>query len=469
MTGPDALAAHRQGRPQPTEGIPDQALPDQALPADPSAPVPGTSQRAAADARRPGVDGALPDWRLSERLAWVRRFRRGVVRAMGELADAALREVHKPRFETLVSDLVPLLSSCRWHERHAAGVLRRRRLVGQSLWQLGQRHHVQRMPLGRVGIIATWNYPVQLLGVQLVQALVAGNRVVVKPSERCPGVHGRLLAIAQDAGLPEGALAVLEATRRAGAAMVEREPLDHLVFTGSTAVGRTIAQTLGGRLVPSTLELSGQDSALVLADADVALAARAIAAAVRLNAGQTCMAPRRVLVEAGVAGAFMDRLDAHLAQAGPLRLCDGSACRPRAVRCEPDDPLVLGERFEPTLAVVACPSLEAMLSLHQGLGPHLATSIYTRRIDRALGLIERMQAGTVTINDSVIPTAHPGAPLPARGESGWGVSRGELGLLAMTRPVHVSTTRRRLRLPTDEPPPEQARRLWALVRWWYGR
>lgn len=411
----------------------------------------------------------VPDWPLAERLAWVRRFRRSVVAGRDELIALAGEEVRKAAFETLVSDLVPFLSSCKWHERHAGRVLRPRRLRGGSVWQVGQRHWVRREPLGLVGIIATWNYPVQLLGVQLVQAVVAGNAVVVKPSERCPKTQGRLLEMAREAGLAEGVLRVRPASREAGASMLEREPLDHLVFTGSTEVGRVIAQTLGARLIPSTLELSGRDSAIVLDDADLALAARSIGAAVRLNAGQTCMAPRRVLVDAKVGDRFVALLRAEVSKGGPLTACDGSACEARVEVCKANDALVAGDHFGPTVAVVACETWERLVEIHRGLGQHLATSVFTRDVARARTLAGVLAAGTVTINDAVIPTAHPGAPLPALGESGWGVSRGELGLLAMTRPMHVSVTRRRVRVPTDPPSVGQAARVGRFVRWWYGR
>ncbi|MEQ8317610.1 MAG: aldehyde dehydrogenase family protein [Phycisphaerales bacterium] len=417
-----------------------------------------------------GPSGGSPaSWLLRERLEWIRRFRRSVVEHQDNLIDLAADEVRKDPFETLVSDLVPLLSSCKWHERHARRVLRPQRIRGASVWQIGQRHRLHREPLGLVGIIATWNYPVQLLGVQLVQALVAGNRVVVKPSERCPKTQAKLLEIAGDAGLPEGTLRALEATREAGAAMLRDEPLDHLVFTGSTAVGREIAAAVGPRLIPSTLELSGRDSAFVLRDADVRLAARSIGAAVRLNAGQTCMAPRRVLVDAGVADEFTTLLEAEVAKSGPLTDCGGNQATPTVERCLAGDELVTGDHFGPAIAVVSCDSVERMLEVHRGIGQHLATSIFSRDTAEARALARRLGAGTVTINDTIIPTAHPGAPLPALGDSGWGLSRGELGLLAMTRPVHVSMTSRRVRVPTDPPEAKQVEQVKKFIRWWYGR
>ena len=141
------------------------------------------------------------------------------------------------------------------------------------------------MPLGRVLVIATWNYPVQLLGIQLVQAVLAGNRVVVKPSERAPKTQARLIALAVEAAeaVPSmrGVIESRPATRGEGQRLVAEEQFDHVIFIGSTAVGRAIAEVCAARLIPTTLELSGSDSAIVFADADARAAARAGAAAAR--------------------------------------------------------------------------------------------------------------------------------------------------------------------------------------------
>ena len=229
---------------------------------------------------------------------------------MPRLQAISRDELDRPEFETLVTDLVPLLDACRWHERRARRVLKARRLRGGGVWRIGQRHEVRRRPLGRVAIIATWNYPYQLLGVQLVQAIVAGNSVVVKPSERSPRAHGALLDIARSSGLPEHRLLWTAATREDGRRLLEEGGFDHVVFTGSTEVGRAIASALSESLTPSTLELSGSDSAVVLGDADAVLAARSVHYALAVNAGQTCMAPRRVIVEEAVFEAVLRRTQA---------------------------------------------------------------------------------------------------------------------------------------------------------------
>src|SRR5262249_30069935 len=145
------------------------------------------------------------------------------------------------------------------------------------------------------GIIGTWNYPVLLNGVQIVQALTAGNGVLWKPSEVAPASAAALGGLFKQAGFPEGVLHVLPATREGGRALAEAE-IDHVVFTGAEPTGRQLAAALGRRLVTSTLELSGCDAMFVLDDADVSMAVRAAWWGATLNRGQTCLAVRRAFV-----------------------------------------------------------------------------------------------------------------------------------------------------------------------------
>lgn len=445
---------------------------------------------------------------ISERVGWVRRFRDRLVRNIEPLVELVADETHKPKAEAVTADLAPLLASCRWHERYAAGVLRPRRAPGTPLWLRAAHCRLTREPLGRVGIIATWNYPVQLLGVQLVQSLVAGNTVVVKPSERAPRTQSLVLDLAEDTGLPSGTLSRRDATPDEGRRMILEDHLDHLVFTGSTRTGREIARAAAERLLPTTLELSGNDSAIVLADADPVLAARSIWFAVTVNGGQTCMAPRRALVDRRIYERFLAELAPLVASAVPRRLIDvaaaercnelcraaidaggrslsgfleppaGSVIRPAAiVDCPASAALVEGDHFGPVLAVVAVDDLEQALAIHgrhelDGEAQHLACSIYTRMkgpIERSLPthIAQRLGSSFITINDSVIPQAHPATAIAGRGASGWGASRGEAGLLAMTRPVAVAWTGRLFRTPTDPPTPDQTRRLTSLIAWLY--
>jgi len=429
-----------------------------------------------------GLSGAHSPPSLAHRRRWIERFRLSVLDRLEPLVDLVEDEVGKPRHEIVTTEILPLVASCRWHERNLDRLLRPRGLGLGAWWLTGQRHREHREPLGRVAIIATWNYPVQLLGIQLLQAIAAGNEVVVKPSERAPRTQEYLLWLARDAGLSERQLTWIDATRAAGEALLMTERFDHILFTGSTEVGRDIARLGATTLTPTTLELSGQDSAFVLEDCDAALAAKAIWNAVTMNAGQTCMAPRRALVEVGAYGAFLAALaplaaaargvnlidegaatrchelsrSAHDAGArslsGVLEAPEGRRFRPLAmVDCPESAALVDGDHFGPVLAVVPIASVKAGLTIHHRVGKHLATSIFTRSRHRVEELRRLLGSSLITVNDAVVPSAHPGASIGGRGESGWGVSRGREGLLALTRAVVVSRTPSLLRLPTDPP------------------
>ncbi|MEL6311732.1 MAG: aldehyde dehydrogenase family protein, partial [Pseudomonadota bacterium] len=199
----------------------------------------------------------IPDF--ADRVQAVKRFRALLAHHADDLVRLMGEEIHKPEFEALASDVLPLLASCTWHIKHAKRVLRDRKPPGKPPWLLGVSHRVARRPLGRVAIIATWNYPVQLVGVQIVQAFVGGNDIIVKPSERSPQTQELLLDLAEQAGIP---IDRVPATRAAGETLVRDESFDHLLFTGSTTVGKAIARVLAERLIPSTLELSGNDSAV---------------------------------------------------------------------------------------------------------------------------------------------------------------------------------------------------------------
>src|SRR5262249_36118392 len=184
------------------------------------------------------------------------------------------RDGRKPEGGGRGRDRRPLAAGGRFREGTAERLLRPRRVPRgeRPLWLWGQSDTVHRRPRGVVGVLGTWNYPLFLNGVQLAQALTAGNAVVFKPSEVAPASAAELHRLFVQAGFPEALVGVLHATRAAGAELVEAD-VDHVVFTGSAATGRVVAARLGARLVSSTLELSGCDAQLVLADADVTLAA----------------------------------------------------------------------------------------------------------------------------------------------------------------------------------------------------
>ena len=407
---------------------------------------------------------------VSARLESVARLRRLLVRDADRLGEVVQRELHRPAAEVLATDILPTADAYRFLQQQAGRILRPRSisLWCRPLWLFGQSDAVHRRAHGIVGIIGTWNYPIFLNGIQIVQALTAGNGVLWKPSELMPETAQRLHALFLEAGYPAELIQRLPATREAGPALVEAE-IDHLVFTGSATVGRRIAARLGERLISSTLELSGCDAMFVLGDADVKLAARAAWFGATLNKGQTCLAVRRVFVESSVYSAFVDAmrpfaekapaarlaLSAQIDQAeklivdaesqgarllNPARPAPGNGTMTPAVLVDANPTMGICREatFAPVTAIVPFAEMDQALAMNAQCEYGLGASIFTANPIAAERLAAQLAVGTVTVNDVIAPTGHPATPFGGRGASGWGVTQGEEGLLAMTAPQVVS-------------------------------
>lgn len=431
---------------------------------------------------------AQPAWAdapVRQRLQPVTAFRRLLVTEQARLCRAIAADVGKSEAETIGSELLPVADACRFLEREAAGLLRPRRVPSRSRprWLLGQSDTVYRRPRGVVAVIGTWNYPLLLNAIPIVQALTAGNAVVWKPSEHTPAFAELLGELLRQAGFPPPLGQVLPATRDLGPVLAEAA-VDHVVFTGSAAVGRRLAARLGERLVSSTLELSGCDLQLVLADADLDLAARAAWFGATLNRGQTCIAVRRALVHRSLYSAFCDRLralavperryplrlPAQLEQArrlvedalqGGARLLagdvrDGDALPLVLVEVRPEMAICREASFAPLLAVLPFDTVDEALAMDRLCPYALGASIFTRQRALAEAVAARLRAGSVCVNDVIVPTVHPALPFGGTAASGWGVTRGAEGLLAMTVPQAVSRRAGRFRPYYDTDPAKQA-------------
>ena len=408
---------------------------------------------------------------VRERLRPVRALRHLLATECDALCDAAARDLGKSTEETLAGDLLPLAAACKFLERRAAGLLRPRRVSSRlrPLWLSRQSDVVYRRPRGVVGIIGTWNYPLFLNGTQMAQALAAGNAVLWKPSEVAPSVAAALLAHFHRAGFPADLVQMLEPTRDAGPALTDAA-VDFVVFTGSANVGRRVAAHLADRLVPAALELSGCDAQFVLDDADLNLAAKAAWFGATANRGQTCVAVRRAFVDRSLYLPFCDLLQVMLLEVGMMRLALANSAEQakRLVRravsegaraltageTDSDDPNVFAPTvvmdakpemdlcreatFAPLLAVMPFDRLDDALRMNEQCPYGLGASIFTRNTARAEELAPRLRAGMVTINDVILPTAHPATPFGGRGDSGYGVTQGAEGLLEMTVPQVVS-------------------------------
>ena len=374
---------------------------------------------------------------LRKRLRFVRSFRHLLARRAASLARAAAEVSGRPVAEKLVSEILPLADACRWLERNAARTLATRYFGrrGRPLWLQGASFEVQRQPFGIVLVIGPGNYPLFLPAVQAMHALVAGNAVFLKPAPGAWDVAWAFAKLARFAGLEPALLTVLPETVEAARGAIAHG-VDKVVFTGSSENGRDVLSELATSNTPAVMELSGQDAVLVLADADVSLVVRALSFGTRWNGGATCIAPRRVIAAEPLAS----DLRAQMYRAGILAL--------------PVEEVASEEA-----------ALRRLAASRFGLG----VSIFSRDIARARSLAARISCGFVLVNDLIVPTADPRMPFGGVRESGFGVTRGEEGLLEMTFPHVVVVRQGRSRPHFDELRADDERLFASYIQAAHGR
>lgn len=423
-----------------------------------------TIETALSDAR-----DAARSWRgtttgLRARLAY--RVRRLIAARAGELAESV--GPIRPLAETLSAEILPLAEAAAFLARRAPALLAPRRLGwrGRPIWLFGVDAELRREPCGVVLILGPSNYPLFLPAVQALQALVAGNAVCVKPAPGCSAPMDRFADLLAEADLPPGLLQILPDDTATGVAAAAA-PFDRIVLTGSAATGRAVLRAAAENLVPSTMELSGNDAVFVLPGADLARVAAALAYGVSLNGGATCIAPRRVFLPSDMMDPLAEALRTRLAAwpeqnrprnsraaarlaelaaaaiAGGARRIpapDGRTSPLLLAGANPDMELLREDVFAPWLAFVPVRDAEAALAAAERCPYALGAAIFGPE-STARAFAGRVRAGSVCINDVIVPTADPRLPFGGRGQSGFGVTRGAAGLLEMTVVKTVSCRR----------------------------
>src|SRR6516164_205712 len=235
---------------------------------------------------------AWADLGLKRRLAILRKFQRNLHARKSDIAAAITREAGKPLAEALVTEVLVVLDAARFLIDNAHGLLRDEPLPHGNLATKLKKGRLVREPHGTIGIISPWNYPFSIPATETLAALVAGNAVVLKPSELTPLVALELASLLHASGVPQDVFQVVIGEGAAGAALVHA-PIGKLIFTGSVGTGKRIAAAAAERLLPVVLELGGKDPMLVLDDADVDVASSAAVWGAFVNAGQACLSVER--------------------------------------------------------------------------------------------------------------------------------------------------------------------------------
>ena len=450
-------------------------------------------------ARRAGAAwSSLP---VRQRLKVVREIRHRLAEQMDDLA-ATVTLPSRRVAETLAAEILPLADACRFLEREAEALLAPRPLGrrGRPFWLSGSAVELWREPFGVVLILGPSNYPLLLPGVQALQALVAGNAVLLKPGRGASEAARRLTRLMAEAGVPDGLVTLLdedpETAREAISAGV-----DKVLLTGSSGTGEQVLGDLAASVTPATLELSGCDAVFVRQDADLGLLARALLFGATFNGSFTCIAPRRVFVHRAVQAELESRLASELAEVAPSTVSreiavslrratqaalDGGArlacgeipavgvlgevrLRPLVLAdVESSMEIVQSDLPAPLLSLIPVGSEEEALVLDRDCPFHLGASIFGDA-EAARALAERIDAGVVVINDLIVPTADPRVPFGGRGASGFGVTRGAEGLLELTRVKAVIRRGGKFRPHFEPSTPEQENLMRSFVRLGHSR
>src|SRR5467141_5250183 len=257
---------------------------------------------------------------IRDRSAKLRGLRERMMASRNELADAVVRESGKPRVEALFADIFVALDSAEYWSRNAASVLRTRRVPHHSTAAKAKHGYLVYDSLGVMAIISSWNYPLAIPLSQIIPAVAAGNAVVCKTSDFTPQCGALIEKLFLDAGFPKDLVIIVQGGGEVGQALIDADP-DKILFTGSVATGRRVAETCAKRLIPTVLELGGKDAMIVLADADLDVAASAAVWGSYTNCGQVCLSVERLFVEHSVSDEFAVRC---VAKTKKLRLGPGN-------------------------------------------------------------------------------------------------------------------------------------------------
>ena len=442
---------------------------------------------------------------IGKRLRIIRAARHEIASSAEELAALVPLELpgslHRSVADTLAAEVLPLAEACRFLEREAAFILapRREGTHARPFWLGGVSVEIRREPLGVVLVIGPRNYPLFLSGVQVIQALAAGNAVLWKPAAGGASVANALRLILVSSGLDPALLQVLGSAPEVAANAIHAG-VDKVFLTGSAQSGQMVLHELAKTLTPSVMELSGCDAVFVLEGADMARVAAALVFSQRLNGSATCMAPRRIFVTPSVANALCGQLASALDQLAPVpvpnktrtllrellgeaRLFgakvlldgtdvaaedDGSLYATLVTGVAPEMGIAQTDIFAPVLSVIQVAGTEEALAAYARC-PYSLTAAVFGPARSAEQLAAWIPAGTVIVNDLIIPMADPRASFGGRGRSGFGVTRGREGLLEMTvvkTLIKQSSRSRRAYEPTT---PEHVDFFSGILRMVHGR
>ncbi|MBI4042522.1 MAG: aldehyde dehydrogenase family protein [Deltaproteobacteria bacterium] len=422
-----------------------------------------------------------------------------IVRRADEIAEVISSETGKPRIEAMAAEIAPVVYALRYWRKRAAKVLKPKTIPLRFL--VYKKSYLTFYPLGVVGLIAPWNYPFAIPMGDMTMALIAGNSILLKPSEQTPLVGKLIASLFKEADFPEGVVSVLFGGGDTGAALIGAG-VDKIVFTGGGSTGRRVMAMAAETLTPVTLELGGKDPMIICEDADLELAVEGALWGGMSNAGQTCAGVKRIYIARKIAEPFIEALvkraerlrlgvpaDDHVVDVGAIvlerqidlyrsQLADAEAqgakilCGGRewsayhkgrffaptvVVHVQGNMRLVREETFGPILAVDEVDSVEEAIDKANDSELGLCASVWSRDINRAKRIAERLEAGTVVINDCTFTHALVETPWGGVKKSGFGRVHSDEGLKEFVNWRHINYNRGG----------RAGNTLWGRAFWWF--
>ena len=422
---------------------------------------------------------ALPGWRAmdaADRGLLLLKLADAIERNADELAVLEARDTGHPLRDTRNLD-VPRTVRC---YRYFGGMADKFEGFVPPVYP-GFLNYVEREPVGIVGQIVPWNFPLMFTAWKLAPALAAGNCVIMKPAELTPLSSLRIAELIREVGFPPGVVNILPGYgHTAGARLAEHPEVGKLSFTGSTQTGQNIVRMSAGNLKKLQLELGGKGANIVFEDANIAAAVNGAAWAIFHNQGQACIAGSRLILHEAIVDEFLERfiglarsirlgdpLDPST-EMGPLTskehqqrvlayckvavdeggeiltggkapsdpaLADGCFVEPTVVRAKPTDRICQEEVFGPFVSVTTFSSDEEALAIANDVPYGLGSGLWTNNLQRAHRMAREIRAGMVWINSYKM--VHPGSPFGGVGKSGYGREMGFEVMREYTQPKSV--------------------------------
>ena len=467
-------------------------------------PVASAAEVAAAATRARKAQRLWQAKSFAERAKLLYRFRDLLIDEQEQLADIVTAESGKPRSEVYGNELFYVCDVIGFWAKNAEKFLKAKKIRPHLFMFKAKKVISAQYPLGVIGIISPWNFPLVLTAGDAVPALMAGNAVLIKPSELTPLTALFVTALAQKAGFPDDLLQTIIGAAETGQALIDH--VDMIAFTGSVEVGKLVAQRAAERLIPVSLELGGKDPAIVLKDADMERAANACVWGALMNSGQVCTSIERIYVEEPVYETFVakvvERVRALRQGASQEEVELGSMSSEeqfKKVKAQVDDAIAKGakaltggranpnfrgffyeptvlvevnhdmavardETFGPIIPIIKVRDADEAIRMANDSRYGLDACIFTRDKQRAARMVDQLNTGTVCINDGLVNYIIPDTPMGGVKDSGFGRRHGKEGIRKYCRQKTIVIDRFGLKsdfpwFPASRKKTEQMRRL----------